>query len=84
MQVKHSRLRRAIGTGLATSAVLLGAICVVLVANGWPLSVAAGAAGLSAAGFAGTLDPKSRAAPAAFLICVAAVGTALLLHQVRS
>jgi hypothetical protein len=73
-----------VSTGLAVSAVLLGTTCVVLVASGWPLSVAAGAAGLTASGFAGTVDPKSKAAPAAFLICVAAIGTALVVHQVVS
>jgi hypothetical protein len=77
---KKSRVRRIVSTGLAVGSVLLAASCVVLVAGGWPLSVAAGAAGLSASGFAGTVDPKSKAAPAAFLICVAAIGTALLLH----
>ncbi|MBF4587428.1 MULTISPECIES: hypothetical protein [unclassified Curtobacterium] len=84
MPVKHSRLRHMVSTGLAVSAVLLGTTCVVLVASGWPLSVAAGAAGLTASGFAGTVDPKSKAAPAAFLICVAAIGTALVVHQVVS
>jgi hypothetical protein len=77
---KKSRVRRIVSTGLAVGSVLLAASCVVLVAGGWPLSVAAGAAGLSASGFAGTVDPKSKAAPAAFLICVAAIGMALLLH----
>ncbi|WP_396289270.1 hypothetical protein [Curtobacterium sp. KT1] len=77
---KKSRVRRIVRTGLAVGSVLLAASCVVLDAGGWPLSVAAGAAGLSASGFAGTVDPNSRAAPAAFLICVAAIGTALLLH----
>lgn len=77
---EKSRVRRIVSTGLAVGSVLLAASCVVLVAGGWPLSVAAGAAGLSASGFAGTVDPKSKATPAAFLICVAAIGMALLLH----
>lgn len=77
---EKSRVRRIVSTGLAVGSALLAATCVVLVAAGWPLSVAAGAAGLSASGFAGTVDPKSKAAPAAFLICVAAIGMALLLH----
>lgn len=81
---EKSRVRRIVGTGLAVGSVLLAATCVVLVASGWPLSVAAGAAGLSASGFAGTVDPKSKTAPAAFLICVAAIGMALLLHQTRA
>lgn len=81
---EKSRVRRIVSTGLAVGSVLLAATCVVLVAGGWPLSVAAGAAGLSASGFAGTVDPKSKAAPAAFLICVAAIGMALLLHHTRA
>ncbi|MBT1673159.1 hypothetical protein DEJ21_07850 [Curtobacterium sp. MCSS17_006] len=61
---------------------MLGVACVVLVVAGWPLSVAAGAAGLGAAGFAGMVYPKSKPAPAAFLVCVAAIGVALLLNEV--
>ncbi len=81
---EKSRVRRIVSTGLAVGSVLLATTCVVLVAGGWPLAVAAGAAGLSASGFAGTVDPKSKAAPAAFLICVAAIGLALLFHQIRA
>jgi hypothetical protein len=61
---------------------LLGIACVVLVVNGWPLSVAAGAAGLSAASFAGVVEPKSKTAPGAFLVCVAAIVAALVVDQV--
>lgn len=78
----HARLRRGLSTGLAVGAILLGVACVVLVVNGWPLTVAAGAAGLSAASFAGVLESKSKTAPAAFLVCVAAIGVALVLNEV--
>jgi hypothetical protein len=77
-----ARLRRGLSRVLAACAVLLGVACVVLVVNGWPLSVATGAAGLSASGFAGMVHPKSRTAPVAFLVCVAAIGAALVLNQV--
>lgn len=84
MAARKSRLRPLLSAGLAAMAVLLGATCVVLVAAGWPLSVAAGAAGLSAAGFAGIVEPRSKVAPAAFLVCVGAIGAALLLDQLMS
>ena len=77
-------LTRARSAGfLAASAVVIALWAPVAAVTGLPFAVTAGASGVGLSALAGMVDREDRRAPGAFLVCLAIVGVALVLHLTR-
>lgn len=68
---------------LAAAAVVIALWAPVAAVTGLPFAVAAGASGVGLSALADVVDRDDRRAPGAFLVCLAIVGVALVLHVTR-
>ncbi|MBT2501985.1 hypothetical protein [Curtobacterium sp. ISL-83] len=80
MDGTSARRRKRSADVIAVIAVVVSLWAPIAVVLETPLAVAAGAAGVTLSTFAGIIDRENARAPAAFLVVLGIIATALALH----